>query len=215
MSYPEISVIIPAYNEAENIDRVVRVFVSMPECGEVIVVDDGSVDDTGTRAKKAGARVIRQENKGKGLAMHTGVLAARSPLIFFSDADLVGFTPFHVRNLVAPVVSGVASMTIGLRDRGWFLTTILPHIAPVLGGERVLKREIFEALSGDAVKDFGIETIMNAYCAKKHLSVKYIPMWGVTQIIKEQKYGLWRGFVARMHMVCQILRAEVSTFRLK
>lgn len=215
MAHTSLAVIIPAYNEADNIARVVRVFVAMPQCSEVIVVDDGSADHTSEEAKKAGARVIRQNNQGKGVAMHSGVQATNASLIFFADADLVGFTTEHVQNLITPVSRGSAVMTVGLRDRGVFLTTVLPHIAPVLGGERVMKREVFEALSGSASKDFGIETIMNAYCAKKRLPVQYIPMWGVTQIIKEKKYGIWRGFLARMRMVYQILRAEVSAFRIR
>lgn len=214
MSTTSLAVIIPAYNEAENIARVVKVFSSMPECSEVIVVDDGSADKTAEYAKKAGARVIVQNNQGKGVAMHTGVMATSVPYIFFADADLVGWTPEHARRLIAPVIQNGVAMTVGLRDRGRFLTTILPFIAPVLGGERVMRREIFEALSGEAIKDFGIETIMNAYCAKKRLPVEYIPMWGVTQIIKEKKYGLWRGFTARMRMVYQILHAEIAAMRM-
>ncbi len=215
MSTSTLAVIIPAYNEADNIARVVKVFASMKECDEVIVVDDGSTDQTSEHAIQAGARVIKQKNQGKGVAMQTGVNATKASYVFFADADLVGWTPKHAHRLIAPVVDGVVAMTVGLRDRGTFLTRVLPYFAPVLGGERVMRREIFEALSGEAIKDFGIETIMNAYCAKKRLPVEYIPMWGVTQIIKEKKYGFWRGFKARMRMVYQILRAEIAAMHIK
>ena len=101
-------------------------------------------------------------------------------------------------------------MAIGLRDRGRFLTWLLPHIAPVLGGERAIRRDIFLKLSGKASVDFGIETVMNAYCRKHHIPVEYIAMQGVKQIIKERKYGFCKGFLARMRMVFQILRAEIE-----
>ncbi|MEK7102820.1 MAG: glycosyltransferase, partial [Patescibacteria group bacterium] len=113
MPKTSLAVIIPAYNEADNIAAVVAVFVSMPECTEVIVVDDGSVDKTAAVAAKAGARVIKQNNQGKGVAMQTGVNATNASYIFFADADLVGWTSKHARSLITPVTNGRAVMPVG------------------------------------------------------------------------------------------------------
>ncbi|MBI2644657.1 glycosyltransferase [Candidatus Uhrbacteria bacterium] len=211
-----ITAIIPAYNEEKNIGRVLDVLMHANIFSSVLVVDDGSQDHTADVARTHGALVIQQENQGKGAAMIAGARAADTEHIFFCDADVIGLKREHICLLVDPVVSGMAAMTVGLRDRGVFFTWLLPHIAPILGGERALSRILFlamvETYAHCSLSDFGIETYMNAYCSSRRLRILPVKMQGVTQIIKEQKYGLWTGFFARMRMVWQILRAERRTF---
>lgn len=214
-----ITAIVPAYNEEKNIGCVLDILLHSGIFSSVIVIDDGSRDTTGDIARKKGARVIRQENKGKGAAMVMGAEVADTGYIFFCDADVVGLRSEHLHVLVDPVVSGNTAMTIGLRDRGQFLTWLLPYIAPVLGGERVLSRSLFLGIIQTYIQyapfNFGIETYMNAYCAVHHLRILPVKMKGVTQVIKEKKYGFLVGFAARMRMVCQILHAEIRTIFLK
>ena len=91
-----ISLIIPAYNESAVIENTVRASAEaldrLGEEWELLVVDDGSADDTAARAQSAAggrARVIRYApNRGKGCAVRTGVLASRGDVVFFTDADL-------------------------------------------------------------------------------------------------------------------------------
>jgi dolichyl-phosphate beta-glucosyltransferase len=127
MSTP-LSIIIPAYNESARIGKTLREVLSyldeQPGGGEIIVVDDGSKDDTtrvseeafASRARgNAEGRVIRVEpNRGKGHAVRTGLLAARSGIAAFFDADLsmpVTETP----KLVGPVRSGQYDIVFGSR----------------------------------------------------------------------------------------------------
>ena len=84
------SVVIPAYNAAETIEEALRSILTQnipPE--RIAVVDDGSTDDTGTRAAAMDSRVtvIRQENQGPGAATNTGLATVVSPLVAFLDAD--------------------------------------------------------------------------------------------------------------------------------
>ncbi|HHI00582.1 MAG TPA: glycosyltransferase family 2 protein, partial [Thermococcus litoralis] len=81
-----ISVIIPAYNEAKRIGKVLS---KIPEfVDEVIVVDDGSEDSTSEVAKNHGAEVIRiEENQGKGAAMREGIKKVSGDIVIFMDAD--------------------------------------------------------------------------------------------------------------------------------
>ncbi len=97
-----IVAIIPAYNEAATIADVVRIARSHPRIAEVIVVDDGSRDQTAAAAERAGARIIRLEhNRGKAEAMKTGVGAAKHATHFmFLDADLVGLKKEHIEALI-------------------------------------------------------------------------------------------------------------------
>ncbi len=89
-----LTVVLPAYNEQDRISATVESVRSAlePTLGrdmEILVVDDGSTDDTSGVAEQAGARVVRQPaNRGKGAAVRRGVLEARGRTVVFTDADL-------------------------------------------------------------------------------------------------------------------------------
>lgn len=203
--------IIPAYNEEKNIAAVIRALKQSPMISEIIVVNDGSTDMTGDVAKAEGARVITQENKGKAAAMAVGARAANADVIFFADADLLGFTVDHIRDVIAPVQDGRAGMSVGIRGWGNTPMWVMKYVLPVIGGERALRRDDFLRLSAHpAAKRFGIETVMNAYCKKHRIYVILVRMYGVSQIRKEQKYGLWKGFRARVRMFAEIIKTEIA-----
>lgn len=100
---PAVSLVIPAFNEAENLDEAVaQASAGLASVGEweIVIVDDGSADDTGAIAERLAdgqrIRVVRHaENRGKGAALRTGVAAARAPIVGFTDADL----PFDMEAL--------------------------------------------------------------------------------------------------------------------
>ncbi|GAA3759991.1 glycosyltransferase [Microbacterium kribbense] len=99
-----VTVIIPAYNEAAGIEAAVRSIAASSHPVEIIVVDDGSTDDTAARAAALGlpqVRVIRQANAGKPAALNTGLHAASHDLIVMVDGDTV-FEPQTVARLVQP-----------------------------------------------------------------------------------------------------------------
>src|SRR5687767_9534190 len=128
MSSSALSIVIPAYNESARIAKTLRQVVAyledQPAGGEVVVVDDGSKDDTARVSEEVFAerpasgvetRVIRVEpNRGKGHAVRTGLLAARHTLAAFFDADLsmpISETP----KLVEPIRSGQYDVVFGSR----------------------------------------------------------------------------------------------------
>ena len=86
-----VTIIIPARNEAATIASVVATMAAMPDVAEVVVIDNGSEDGTGTRAVEAGARVIPEARAGMGHAVRTGVAAARHDWVMKVDADLGRF----------------------------------------------------------------------------------------------------------------------------
>jgi dolichyl-phosphate beta-glucosyltransferase len=123
---PKLSIIVPAYNEAARLGDPLRVIVAYlnehQESSEVIVVDDGSTDNTAEVAEQSLAdsgavatKVIRYEqNRGKGHAARTGLLAASANVALFSDADLS--TPItEMPKLVDPISNGECDLAFGSR----------------------------------------------------------------------------------------------------
>lgn len=206
----KIVAIIPAYNEAKSIARVLRVIQSSPLFSEIIVVDDGSTDGTGDSAQAEGVRVIRQENKGKAGAMATGARATDADVLFFADADLIGLKREHLAAVIQPVIDGRAGMTVGIRGWGTIPQWVFQYILPVIGGERAILREHFLNLSAhSAAQRYGIETVMNIYCKRHGIPVILVRMRGVSIVRKEQKVGALKGFSQRVRMFWQIFKTEI------
>lgn len=86
-----VSVIIPAHNEAATIEGVVRKLRGLPWVDEVVVVDNGSSDETGVLAERAGARAVFETARGMGFAVRAGIGAARNDWVMKLDADLERF----------------------------------------------------------------------------------------------------------------------------
>src|SRR5690606_35397185 len=112
---PWTSVIIPAWNEADRMGitlQHLRELRTKEMVHEIIVVDDGSSDDSWRTAEHYADRVIRHaRRRGKGAALQTGWRDAVGDIILFLDADL-GDSAAHAYNLIDPIRSGVADMTI-------------------------------------------------------------------------------------------------------
>jgi len=113
----ELSIVIPAKNEVAAIAEVVATAKSAYPDAEVIVVDDGSTDETGQAAEDAGATVIRHpESLGNGAAAKSGARAATGEFIAFMDGD--GQHDAHdLERLIAKMGEGY-QMVIGARDSG-------------------------------------------------------------------------------------------------
>ncbi|RLC74806.1 MAG: glycosyltransferase family 2 protein [Chloroflexi bacterium] len=115
----KLSIILPTYNEAQVVGRVVAdIRRRYPDSNEVevLVIDDGSSDNTGEAADAVGARVIRHPyNKGNGAAIKTGIRAARGEILVMMDAD-GQHDPADIERLVAPI--GEYDMVVGARGKG-------------------------------------------------------------------------------------------------
>lgn len=115
-----VSVILAAYNEAGTIEQVVRgCREHTPNLHEILVVDDGSQDETAQLAEKAGARVVRlSRNGGKGVAIRRGIAEASGEILLFMDADGQD-EPREIPMLLNAFAPGV-DMVVGSRFLGRF-----------------------------------------------------------------------------------------------
>jgi glycosyltransferase involved in cell wall biosynthesis len=114
----KVSVIIPAKDEANSIGELIaRTKVSLAERKlEIIIVDDGSKDNTKEIAKSSGAIAISHtKTLGKGAAMKSGALAATGDILVFLDGD-GAHNPEDIPSVIAPVLQNRADLVIGSRD---------------------------------------------------------------------------------------------------
>ncbi|HET8616366.1 MAG TPA: glycosyltransferase [Actinomycetales bacterium] len=176
----QVAVVIPAKDEAQRVVATVAAAKRIPDVDLVVVVDDGSRDDTAVLAREAGAEVVRHErNRGKAAAMTSGADyvsrheagSAVPRALLFVDADLAG-SASATAALVRPVLAGEADMTIAVlppQERpggghGFVVRLATTGIERATGwtptqplsGMRCLSREAFEA-ARPLARGWGVE----------------------------------------------------------
>lgn len=199
------AILIPAYNEGATISRVIAVALAS-RIGEVLVVDDGSEDGTQRVARQAGAEVLRlDENTGKGGAVWAGANELEADVIVLLDADLTGLRPEHVRALAEPVAAGEAEMSRGVFAGGRWSTATAQKIAPQLNGQRAILRSQLLKVEQLAESRYGIEIAITQHAQRHAWTTVDVPMPGVSQVMKEEKRGVFKGFAVRLRMYAEIL----------
>jgi hypothetical protein len=200
------SILIPAYNEEKTIASVVKVALES-NLGTVLVVDDGSADKTSVVAKQAGAEVLTlAKNLGKGGAVFEGACYLQTPVIILLDADLLNLQASHIIDLAKPVLEGKADMTRGIFTEGRWQTTAAQHITPQLNGQRAMLREKLLSVSGLRESRYGIEIAITQQARQDNWKMLEVAMPGVSQVMKEEKRGFWKGLNIRLGMYRDILR---------
>jgi len=121
-SVPTLSVVIPAYNEAQTIRQVVAAVRNSPVSQiEIIVVDDGSTDGTRQILKDIRSQIdlviLREKNGGKGAALRDGFQAAKGQIVLIQDADLE-YDPRDYTRLLQPILEERADVVYGSRFVG-------------------------------------------------------------------------------------------------
>ncbi len=203
-----VVVIIPAFNEERTVGTVVRTALACNLVDEVVVVSDGSVDETVSRSTEAGARVIElRDNLGKGGAMHAGLVGVEADVVLFLDADLIGLTHVHVFDLLQPVLSGSAQISLGIFGQGRITTDLAMRIAPFLSGQRAMHRSLLAAIPDFSDTGWGVEVALTKYVRDHDVPVAHVQLMDVTQVTKEEKVGLVKGLRSRIKMYWQIVRA--------
>jgi polyisoprenyl-phosphate glycosyltransferase len=198
-----ITAIIAAYNEEKTIGEVLRALTSNPLISEVIVVSDGSTDDTVAISRGFDVRTIAlRQNRGKGYAMRVGVDYASHDILFFVDGDMCNVTELTIESLLLPVLRDECDMNIGVRHRGKLLDFL--HLkmqcGPVLSGIRVMRREVFERVPAQYQERFKIEAALNCFCSRSGFRQQHTLIYDLRHVTKESKRGLADGLLARWDM---------------
>ncbi|HHW08040.1 MAG TPA: glycosyltransferase family 2 protein [Clostridia bacterium] len=204
----QVSAIIPAFNEEKTVAGVIRPLMQVPAIGEIIVVNDGSTDNTEAVAREAGATVISSPcNRGKGGAMMLGVEHATHEVLLFLDADLIGLTPAHVEQLIEPVLSGRVEMAVGVFEHGRLATDLAQMVAPFLSGQRAVTKSLLRRIDNLEWTRFGVEMALTKYAAEHDVKLEEVVLEDLSHVMKEEKLGLWKGLRARVKMYWEIAKS--------
>ncbi|MBI3331757.1 HAD-IB family phosphatase [Candidatus Peregrinibacteria bacterium] len=180
-----VSCVVPAFNERRTIASVISAVRKVGSIDEVIVIDDGSTDETSRQAKRSGAKVFRHEmNLGKGAAIQTGARKAQNDLILFIDADLKNMTPRKVRSLIDPLIRGKADFVKASYNNTSgrvtklvakpLLKVVYPfvHLEQPLSGQFAVDRTKFD---WDVIENgWGVDVQLVLQAAKKKLRIKEV-----------------------------------------
>jgi glycosyltransferase involved in cell wall biosynthesis len=191
-----VVVLIPAHDEAHSIAATVVAATALPGVSRVLVIDDGSADETARLAGLSGADVVRLErNAGKGAALDRGFADARegADVLLLLDGDL-GTTAGQAAALLAPVLDGSADMTVatfpppsgkagfglvkglarfGIRALAGDAGRAFPALAP-LSGQRALTRAAADAVAPFAF-GYGVEVALTVRALRTGLRVVEVP----------------------------------------
>jgi len=208
----DVAAIVPAYNEAKTIGAVLGVLTKCRLINEVIVVSDGSTDDTVKIALQFdGVQVVElPENRGKGGAMKAGLEQTAAEIVLFLDADLIGLTEDHVNALLQPVLENQALMSLGVFEKGRVATDLAQKVAPYLSGQRALQRDLLSDLSDLDLTRFGVEVALHRYMEENKIPVALVNLPDLSHLMKEEKLGLWKGLAARGKMYWEIIKYTAS-----
>lgn len=209
--HKKVTAIVPTYNEATRIGRVLDVLTTYPKFLEIIVVDDGSIDNTAQVVAQYNVRYLPQtENHGKGYVMDIGVAQAAGDIIFFADADVTGLTHQVIDEILQPMIEEGVDMSIGTRKRLWFTLNYLLMFIPLLGGERAITKKLWLMLPDYYKHRFRIEVGLNFYALYYGNGFRHKIFKDLAQVLKEKKYGMWSGLKQRWQLVSNVTTAQIK-----
>lgn len=203
----KISVVIAAYNEEPRIAEVLKVVEKHPLLDEIIVVNDGSKDNTSKVVRKFKVKLIENEkNMGKTLSVKRGIEAAKNDLIMLLDADLKGLTAKAVEALAKPVLDGKVDWTLSIRKNSLAIYRLLKM--DWISGERVVPKKLLmdPLIWSRPDVGYGLETLMDKslLATDKTFCSVYLPTLLITK--KAEKIGKLQGIKDEYKMIRQITR---------
>jgi glycosyltransferase involved in cell wall biosynthesis len=222
-----VSFLIPAYNEAATILEVLERIDSLGLDHEVIVVDDGSSDDTAAIVAQYAAthpevQLVRQPNRGKGSAVRLAATRMTKEIAVIQDADME-YDPADVVALIAPIERGVADVVYGSRLSGgapqraymfWHLVgnRFLSLLTSLLFNTTLSDMETgYKAFRSDVLRslrltqdDFAIEPEITGEVCRRHLRIYEMPVAYYGRTYAEGKNITWRDGFKAVRVLIQV-----------
>lgn len=224
----KVTILIPAFNEEKNIEQTLKGLEDFQStyCREnqidldILLIDDGSADQTCAKASRAGAKVLAlRENKGKGNALREGLKNTDGDIIVFLDADLRDSSG-EVYKLISPILKNEADVVIARfkplsKKKGFGFVKALAfygvklftgeEVTSALSGQRAFKKEVLDAI-GTIPEGFGIEVGMLIDILKKGFTVREVDV----DMYHDVTGRNLKGFLHRGKQFWHILKVLIS-----
>ena len=194
----KLSVIIPVYNEKNNLKKIIKKVQKNPLNKEIILIDDASTDGSRELIKKEYEKVVDQviyhkENKGKGASLKDGIKKCKGDVIIFQDADLE-YDPKDYEKIVTPIYNNEAQVVYGSRflknnkNKGYltnylanrflsFIASITMHqkLSDVETCYKAFDAKLLKSISLDEDR-FGLEIEITSKISAKNIKIKEVPI---------------------------------------
>lgn len=212
------SVIVCAYNEETTIKNVVLSISQSLIASEIIVVNDGSTDNTQKIIEELKEEIVirnihLKKNKGKGFAMAVGVENATGEIIVFIDADLSNLKGEHFSQLTNPLFNKEADMVLGQATETLINYGINPFKS--FTGERaLLKEDIKPIIDKMKTSRFGVETLLNLYYQSLGKTVKYVMLKNLEHPTKFDKTSSLKATKEFLHEGHEIALTVIKNYNL-
>ena len=213
-----LSVIIPVYNEVQNIREILRRVQATGLAWEIVIIDDGSTDGTREILKELDGTdqirvILHEKNQGKGAAVRTGFGEAKGDVFLIQDADLE-YDPRDYPAILKPLEEGLADVVYGSRYSGteilvdsfwhYFGNRLLTAFSNVLSNVHLTDMETCYKMMRSAIfKDlllecrrFGIEPELTAKLARRKCRIYEVPISYKARRFDEGKKIGWRDAIA-------------------
>jgi glycosyltransferase involved in cell wall biosynthesis len=222
-----VSFLVPAFDEAATIEEVLARVDTLELEKQVVVVDDGSTDDTAAIVERwarehSGVVLVRQQNRGKGSAVRAGIPHCHGEIIVIQDADME-YDPAEVPALIEPILSGAADVVFGSRLSGgrpqraymfWHLVgnRFLSLVTNVLFNTTISDMETgYKAFRAEVLRsllltqdDFGIEPEITGEVCRRRLRIYELPISYYGRTYAEGKKITWRDGFKALRVLAQV-----------
>ena len=214
----KISAIICVYNEEKTIEDVIISVSKSEMVDEIIVVNDGSTDDTEKIINKINKSISIKdihfkENKGKGYAMAVGVENAENQIVVFIDADQTTIVKGYIKQMVSPLLNQESDMVLGYSTVNILSKDMNP--LKILTGERAMyKKDIDPILDKMKESRFGVETLLYFYFISTGKSIKFIRLIGLKHKDKYKKESFTKATTNYINETWEIAYTAMKNYDL-